>query len=293
MLAGSSLAAPTATWRDFQAGSFTSKGSLQIVYRIYIPKNYTPAKTYPLVMTLHGAGQWGNDDTLQLDTHFSSMWADSANQAKHPAFVLSPQCPNNTNIYPYGWMNTNWANGTYNYNSISITPNLQAVVELLDSISRRYSIDTLREYAAGMSMGGYASWYLMMRFPQRFAAVVPVCGAADTSRAASVKNVSVWAFHAADDNVVPVSGSRQMIGAITAVGGHPKYTEYPASMQVGHASWTPASLDTGLIPWVFSQARSGPVPVIRIKRNKKPAPASVIDVLGQKKKAFPALRFNK
>ncbi len=280
----------TVTVNDFQAGSFTSAGGQQIMYRLFVPKNYNPATAYPIMLTLHGAGERGTNNSSQLMYPFSIMWGDDSVQSPHPCFVLSPQCPNNST---YGWVNTPWGNATYNYSAVPISADLQAVVELLDSVSRQYRIDTLREYVSGMSMGGYASWYLAMRFPTRFAAVVPVCGAGDTARAASIRNVPVWAFHAADDPTVPVRGSRDMIAAMQRAGGTPVYTEYPASMGIGHSSWIPAAQNPALVPWVFGQART-PVPIFWISsRTRRDLSFHQyflrIDGLGRVGGEFPAL----
>lgn len=61
----------------------------------------------------------------------------------------------------------------------------------------------------------------------------------------------IWAFHGDADNRVPVERSREMIAAVKAAGGNPKYTEFK---DVGHESWTPAYSDPdGVIKWMFEQ----------------------------------------
>jgi predicted peptidase len=171
--------------------------------------------------------------------------------------VLSPQCPLNNQ-----WVDTPWGNGTYRLSGVPISDDMQAVVEILDSLFKQYHLDTARQYISGMSMGGYGTWDLAMRQPNRFAAIVPVCGAADTTQANALRNLPIWAFHAADDAVVPVRGSREMIAALRARGGTPTYTEYPSNQGVGHSAWVPAAANPALVPWVFNQSRP-PVPVIR------------------------------
>jgi predicted peptidase len=133
---------------------------------------------------------------------------------------------------------------------------MQAVVKILDSLERVYSLDPTRYYVSGLSMGGYGAWYLMMRFPERFAAAVPVCGAGDPKKSSLIANTPVWAFHGADDAVVPVNGSRDMISALQRTLATVKYTEYPASQKVGHASWVPAGETAGLADWVYQHSRN-------------------------------------
>jgi predicted peptidase len=103
-------------------------------------------------------------------------------------------------------------------------------------------------------MGGYGSWELATRMPDRFAAVVPICGGGDEHWADHLVNVPIWAWHGDADPAVPVERSRKMIEAIKQSGGHPKYTELKG---VGHNSWTPAYSDPeGPIPWMFEHVKS-------------------------------------
>jgi predicted peptidase len=88
--------------------------------------------------------------------------------------------------------------------------------------------------------------------PEMFAAAVPVCGGGDPSLASKIAGVAVWAFHGEDDRNVPVSRSREMITAMKAAGGDPKYTEYP---DAGHNIWDRVSTQSGLLDWLFAQKR--------------------------------------
>ena len=146
--------------------------------------------------------------------------------------------------------------GAYDQSKIPLSDDLQAVVAILDSISKEFSVDPNRIYVSGLSMGGFATWDLITRYPTRFAAAVAVCGAGDTTQAGVISKVPVWAFHAADDPTVTVAGSRNMVNALIRAGSKPEYTEYPATLKIGHGSWVPAGKTPGLNPWVFSQTRA-------------------------------------
>jgi predicted peptidase len=234
----------------FQAGSFKAADGLTIPYRLFIPKNRDPKKAYPLVLAMHGAGERGTDNMLQLTTHnLATVWARDSNQAKYPSFVLAPQCP----PYPAVWVNTPFGQGTYDFDKVAITSPMKAAVELLDSIVKQYGIDTNRVYVAGLSMGGYATWALLTRYPKRFAAAIPICGGGDTSKAPLFKHVPLWVFHGDSDHTVPVSASRQMVAALRKAGGTPVYTEYKG---VDHGSWGPALQEPKLAEWLFAQKRT-------------------------------------
>jgi predicted peptidase len=249
----------------FLFGKQTAKDGLVLPYRLFIPKNYNPQKSYPLVFALHGAGERGTDDTLQLTTHrLATLWALDSNQAKHPSFILAPQCP----PFPAVWVNTPFGGGSYDQSKVPFAPPLRAALEILDSMLIKYSIDTNRIYVAGLSMGGYATWDILMRFPKRFAAAIPICGGADTSKAPSIKHLPIWAFHGDSDKTVPVASTRQMIAALKKAGGTPLYTEYP---KVDHGSWGPALREPQLADWLFAQARASSTAMAGPRAPRPPA----------------------
>jgi predicted peptidase len=133
--------------------------------------------------------------------------------------------------------------------------------EILDMLLNKYSgIDADRLYVTGLSMGGYGTWEAIERWPNYFAAAAPLSGAGDPSKAALLVHEPIWAFHGALDTVVPVSGSRDMISAITQAGGHPRYTEFPND---GHDLWTSGKVysptaDPAFFSWLFSQKKPQP-----------------------------------
>jgi dienelactone hydrolase len=125
---------------------------------------------------------------------------------------------------------------------------LQAVRNVINT----GNVDTSRVYVTGVSMGGMGAWDILQRDPKLFAAAVPMSGGGDPKSAEKIKDVAVWAFHGGADDLVPVSATRDMIGALKDAGGNPKYTELVGK---GHAIWDPIYDDAGntLYPWLFSQ----------------------------------------
>jgi predicted peptidase len=83
--------------------------------------------------------------------------------------------------------------------------------------------------------------------------VVSICGAGDPAKARDIAHIPVWAFHGAKDDMVPVAGSREMVAALAAAGGSPRYSEYP---DTGHDSWLPAFDEKEFWDWIFSRRRS-------------------------------------
>ncbi len=248
-------------------------------YRLFIPENYDSSKTYPLILALHGAGERGKDNEAQLKAHrLATVWADSVRQAKNPCFIVAPQCPDERQ-----WVNTDWTKGNYSLAAVGISDELSTVSDLLDSLAREFPINTDRLYVTGVSMGGYATWDLITRFPNRFAAAIPMSGGADTSRAASIRLMPIWDFHGGSDPAVPVTTSRDMIEALIHANRACVFTEYnyregagqkmPDSTLAqkvsynapllyteyigkGHAVWQESYSNPQLAIWLFAQKRS-------------------------------------
>jgi predicted peptidase len=162
----------------------------------------------------------------------------------------APQCP-----LKQGWADMNWL-ATSGKRTPEPSVPMQLALKCLDEVEASYNIDRSRVYITGLSMGGYGTWDCLTRYPNRFAAAVPVCGGGDESTVTpEVAKVPVWAFHSADDPTVPVVRSRNMIEALKKAGGHPHYTEFQG---LGHASWNKAYSTPELFPWLFAQRLGQP-----------------------------------
>jgi len=233
-----------------------------MTYYLFIPENYNPQSQYPLVLMLHGGGERAKpgetpeyNREILLHQYYAQVWITSAIQEKNPSFILIPQITS-----PGSWMSVPAATGPYTLPP-QPTSSLRMAKEILDMLLIKYSgIDASRLYVTGLSMGGYGTWEAVERWPNYFAAAVPLSGAGDPSKAPSLVHQAIWAFHGAKDTVVPVSGSRYMISAITQAGGHPRYTEIPNE---GHDLWIPGKVysptaDTALFSWLFSQKSPQP-----------------------------------
>ena len=190
----------------FQARTF-KYGTITISYRLFVPKNYDPSKRYPIVTALHGIGERGSDNNIQVDREdIAKPWIADSIQNRVPHFVLVPQCPANL----YWWPSTTGTGPTS-------TPAL-GVVAILDSLKREFSLDTNRYYLAGLSMGAMGGWDLLKKYPKLFAAAVLCSGLGDTTAVDSVANTPFWAFHGSVDGTVNVSGSRDMVTAVERKG---------------------------------------------------------------------------
>jgi acetyl esterase/lipase len=120
------------------------------------------------------------------------------------------------------------------------------VMSLLDEIISLYPVDEKRVYLTGLSMGGYGAWDLAMKNPERFAALATVCSGGIVEKAHVLKNLPIWAFHGAKDNIVPVQDTINMVEALKQCEGNIKLTIYP---DAEHDSWTETYKNHLLYEW--------------------------------------------
>ena len=207
-----------------------------IDYRVYIPAGYDPAKKYPVILYLHGRGARGNDNEKQIGgAHLGSVIQlfDMKHPERYRSFIaVFPQTQS-------GWFGEP----------------AEDAIKALDQTVTEFNGDAQRVYLMGASLGGYGSWYLAAKYPNKFAAVVPVSGGVVTPSvqplatlkslmpaemfalysaqdpyaafAKAVGKTPVWIFHGGQDDTIDVDESRKMAAALKAGGGTVKYTEYP------------------------------------------------------------------
>ena len=232
---------------DFQFKIISGNGHV-LSYRFYFPPDLKRGKKYPLVVFLHGAGERGNDNRHQF-----FRFNPSAFWKKYPCFIIAPQCPNKLPGQPDGdntWVATSFGAPASTMKEKPTWP-LQLAIELLDKTIAGNPIDRSRIYITGLSMGGFGTWEFLQREPaDKFAAAMPVCGGADLSFAPKFVHLPLWIFHGGADSTVLTKRSRDMVAAIQAAGGNPKYTEYPG---IGHGAWTPTYSNPLVWDWLFAQ----------------------------------------
>ena len=165
--------------------AFYSKvdGSLQ-PYTIFVPKDYDGGAAWPLLLLLHGSGgdQWElTQAAANLDGR-SVFHGALEEKVQEPTFLICAPL----------------ARGPSGYEQIAEVD----VMQTLDEVERDYHVDPDRVYAMGWSMGGAGSFLMATRFPDRFAALMPVAGSMDTELIANARHVPCWNFHELGDREV-------------------------------------------------------------------------------------------
>jgi len=214
----------------FSSTSSTSSNSKTLPYRWLKPEFIKSGRKYPLVIFLHGAGERGTDNQIQLQS-LPTLLAQPTYRKKYPCFLVVPQCPSGQS-----WQQQ-----------------FPVLLEIIDKVMQENPIDKRRIYLTGYSMGAYGTWSLAALRPDLFAAAVPVAGGGNVQTTHQLIDLPIWAVHGNADKAVPVSQSREMIKAIRQAGGSPKYTELKG---VGHSCWQKAYYDpNSILPWMFAQKK--------------------------------------
>ena len=236
---------------EYEAKLLITSNNDTLRYRELLPENYKPQQKYPLVLFLHGAGERGSDNQAQL-IHGSMMFTNPVNREKYPAIVLFPQCPKDFfwsfERRPEGRLEANAFPVNYKISSIS-----QAVKDLLDQYIAGGSVDTNRIYILGLSMGGMGTFDMACRFPDVFAAAIPICGGVNPERLKTTAGkVKFRIFHGDKDEVVPAENSRKAYRALKEYGADVEYFEI---VGCNHNSWDPAFNQPDFLSWLFKQTK--------------------------------------
>jgi predicted peptidase len=208
-------------------------------YCVYVPPDYAPDKAWPVILALHGSGERGSDGLLQTDVGIGR--ALRRHHQDIPAIVVMPQCrPDQTWVGPMGRM----------------------ALRCVEEASREYHLDGRRMYLTGLSLGGHGAWHIAASIPDRFAALLVICGFAELGPstglaeklAPPLTRIPIWCFHGEQDTSVPVEKARQMVEAIRTAGGQIEYTEYKDGT---HFIWDRVYDNREVWRWLFEQKRPG------------------------------------
>ncbi|MDR3694277.1 prolyl oligopeptidase family serine peptidase [Mucilaginibacter sp.] len=239
--------------KAFESGSYIAKSDT-MPYRILFPLNFDPAKKYPLIFVLHGAGERGKDNEAQLK-YGPKLFLNDTIRAKYPAIVVYPQCPANG-----FWSNVKMENDSATKKTKFIflvdappTRSMQTLLAMVDEFLEKPYIDKHKVYVGGLSMGGMGTFEIIGRRPNIFAAAFAMCGGDNTLNAKKyAKKVPVWVFHGEKDSIVPYSHSESIVAAIKQEGGMPRYTLYTND---DHNCWDDAFAEPDFMPWLFSHSK--------------------------------------
>lgn len=209
---------------------FSFNITFQMEYLLFLPESYAQStnQKFPLILFLHGAGERGSNlDSVKR--HGIPKIVET--NPDFPFIAVSPQCPEDS------W----W------------TSELHTINGLIEEVVEKYQVDTSRIYLTGLSMGGFGTWSLASMYPERFAAIAPVCGGGEVRQILrSLVEMPIWTFHGQKDDVIPFSRSEEIVTALKKHGSSIKFTIYP---EAGHDSWTKTYDNPELYKWFLKHSR--------------------------------------
>jgi predicted peptidase len=202
--------------------------NIDINYLLYLPDGYgESSEEFPVLLFLHGVGERGSDLSI-VKRNGPPKLIDEGK--KFPFIIISPQCPDRTD----------WDN--------------KSLIVLLDYIESNYRVDKNLVYVTGLSMGGHATWSLAIQYPERFAAIIPVCARGYSQDVYVLKDVPIWAFHGEKDDIIPIEDGKKMVEALEKAGGNVKFTIYP---EANHDAWTETYNNPEIYEWLLSHSLDG------------------------------------
>jgi predicted peptidase len=198
-------------------------------YTVSMPEGYNGEKAYPVVLFLHGAGERGDDGIVPAQVGLGPAIRNRPGGL--PAIAVFPQA------------RRTWAAGS---------DDIQAALQALDDVMTHFKVDRSRVILTGLSMGGRGSWELAAAHPERFVAVVPICGPGKAEDVTRLKALPIWAFCGDADRDATVINMRSLIQTLKLGGDSARLTEFRG---VGHNSWDRAYNDPALIDWMLAQRK--------------------------------------
>ena len=215
---------------------------LKMRYFLYLPMTYGKDKNkkWPVIVFLHGSGERGTKLSKVANCGLPRMLKKAKN---FPAIVISPQCPAN-----------HW------WNDIDVSLSVMAI---LKDVCKKYNVNPDRIYLTGLSMGGFGTWHLAQQYPNRWAALAPLCGSGNAWLQPRLKKIPTRVYHGAKDRNVPLAFGKLMYSALKDAGGQVKMTIFP---DLAHNVWDKVYSMPEFWDWLFQQKRGQPDPTIKKKK---------------------------
>ena len=252
---------PSFTLKELKSDSwnvFDYEGT-NIEYGILLPKNYNAAKQYPYFIYVHGHG-YGGDNSQGYNWSKFQVYLESLGfldeEGVRECIIIAPHLKINQGEKSW-WSNSfnviGYAVTDIPYDTTPPSDNLTDMYTLIRQVGDALNIDENRVYITGASDGGYATWELITRHTDFFTAAIPLCGAADTSKADLIRDLPIYFFHGDADTTVSISAAKKIDAALKNVGA--KKYNYVVLKELGHGISQAAYSYDGLWDWLFAQTK--------------------------------------
>ena len=220
-------------WAEFDAVESGRTRLVTVHYLLYVPQDYDESQQYPFILFLHGSGEAGTRLDLLKVQVIPKLIEEGE---EYPFIIASPQL---------------------NYNE-SWDSKVDVLANFITHLESEFPIDPDRIYVTGLSLGGSGAWVFALRHPDVPAAVVPMAGSFALSsivprNICDLAEIPIWAFHGAQDDLVPLAYEQPLIDALIECGGNVQYTVYP---DADHPqTFERGFADPALYAWLLEQHR--------------------------------------
>jgi len=267
----------------------SSADQSQREYFVYLPQGYhsKPDKKWPVMLFLHGNGERGNGqdelDFVMMQGPLHEAWVQKKDL---PFIIISPQ------LHMFGWDEKgisyidNRSKDNIPKRLVQGVPERSAAFEtavdiqrmpslvdmseiapllpqgwdkletdliaMLDNVQSKYRADVNKTYLSGLSYGGFGSWYMASKYPQRFAAIAPVVGWGHPSlmKPIAEHKLPVWVFAGGRDNAVNIKYFYAGLNQLEKL-GHDN-VRFTVHEDKGHDAWTRVYSGDDLYQWLLS-----------------------------------------
>ena len=198
-------------------------------YSVFVPEGYDGAKPFPVVLFLHGSGERGTDGVTPAQVGLGPIIA--ADPSAHPYIAVFPQA------------RASWQ---------ADTADAALALRALDEVMADYKAEPSRVVLTGLSMGGRGTWSIGTAHPERFSALVPICGPGEVESLEPIRGIPTWVFVGDMDRPTTLGALRATARTLRDLGAPVRYTEYRG---VGHNSWDRAYSEPELVDWMLRPHR--------------------------------------
>ncbi len=224
---------------SFSTTSFKCYIYNDIPFRLKYPKNYDPAKTYPILVFFHGIGEFGTIYDNEYQLYLGGQKHSSAvDNGTFNGFLLYPQSQSQF-----------WADGA--------VANVNKLIETI--MVPQLNVDPFRIYVNGLSAGGNTTWGYLRNHTKSVAAITPISSAFQSyaNDVQKYKYTPIYHFQGAlDEDPSPIT-SRKLGNTILNAGGNYRYREFANQ---GHSCWNVAWSDGDYFPFYAKAHKANPWP---------------------------------
>ncbi len=223
---------------------------------VIVPPRYDKTKPAGVFLVLHGLGGTGE----QLKELWRTYAAANNAIVAAPSAQKEPEAARNEDSFggqiggkeiPHWW---SYRDGNF-------------ALSALASLKKRFAIDENRVVLTGYSMGGFGTWNIGLRFPDRFAALIPYAGGVSRTEYLGLRvderlrkihlnsfNLPVYFVHGDADKTVPVEFDRESKNQLQKLGYPFEYKEIAKGGHVLNVR-EGGEVMTGIQKWLKDKVR--------------------------------------